>query len=99
GAVLYEMLTGRAPFHGGSVLETLRQVQTREPEPPCRLRPEVPGELAAICLRCLEKDGGRRYRSAAALAEALDHFLCEDFIARKAVMPAPSAATAGSAPP
>jgi serine/threonine-protein kinase len=71
GAILYECLTGRPPFKAASRSETLAQVCSREPEWPSRLRPRVPQELEAVCLRCLAKDPGRRYRSAGALAEDL----------------------------
>src|SRR5207245_1398521 len=42
GALLYELVTGRPPFLGGSVLETLIQVRSQEPVPPSRLQPKLP---------------------------------------------------------
>src|SRR5262249_33306082 len=75
GATLYELLTGIPPFRGGSQVETLLLVQTTEPEMPSRRRRGLSRELEAICLKCLEKDPARRYASAAALADDLDHFL------------------------
>jgi serine/threonine protein kinase/CHAT domain-containing protein/WD40 repeat protein len=74
GAILYELLTGRPPFAGRSVVETLSLVRDGEPVPPSRLRPEVDAELEAICLRCLAKRPGQRYPAAAGLADALAAF-------------------------
>ena len=75
GAILYALLTGKAPFGGESVLETLDAVQNRPPEPPTRLNGRVPRELETICLKCLEKEPQRRYASVWALAEDLERWL------------------------
>jgi serine/threonine protein kinase len=75
GATLYALLTGRPPFQGTTVAETLYQVRYREPVPPRKLNPAVHRDLDTITLRCLEKEPGRRFRSAAALADELRRYL------------------------
>ncbi len=75
GTILYELLTGRAPFVSESSLETLQQVLRDEPVPPRRLRPRLSRTLETICLKCLEKDPRRRYSTAAGLAEDLARYL------------------------
>jgi eukaryotic-like serine/threonine-protein kinase len=78
GAILYELLTGRPPFCGDNAFDTLQQVLSAEPVPPSRFGVAVPPALEKICLRCLEKEPGRRYASAAELAADLQRFLTNE---------------------
>ncbi len=75
GVILYEMLVGRPPYCGETALETFTQISAWDPTPPRRLRPGVPRDLEAICLKCLEKDPRRRYPDGGALAEDVRRFL------------------------
>jgi serine/threonine-protein kinase len=75
GAVLYQLLTGHPPFAGGATYETIRLLLDTEPRQPRLLNPKIDRDLSTICLKCLEKDPKRRYSSALALAEDLEHWL------------------------
>ncbi len=83
GAILYELLAGRPPFGSSTLLGTLRQVLDEQPIPLRQLNAAVPPDMEAICLRCLEKDPGKRYPSAQGLAEDLGRCLPAGLIASR----------------
>ncbi|MCJ0825477.1 WD40 repeat domain-containing serine/threonine protein kinase [Luteimonas sp. 50] len=74
GAVLYESLTGHPPFEGEDAAATVRLLLEAEVRKPSRYL-SVPGDLEAICLKCLRKDPAQRYPDARALADDLGHYL------------------------
>lgn len=74
GCILYELLTGRPPFRGSSVIQTLNMVVNQLPVSPRDLNAEIPKDLANICLKCLQKLPADRYESAGDLAEDLVRF-------------------------
>jgi len=78
GVVLFLLLTGRTPFAGASLAELPSILALIEPPPPRLLAPGLPRDLETICLKCLERDPGRRYGSAAALREDLRRFLANE---------------------
>jgi serine/threonine-protein kinase len=74
GAILYALLTGRAPFAADGGLEMLERVRASDPVPPSRLNPRVDADLDAVCRKCLAKDPADRYRSAADVADDLERY-------------------------
>lgn len=67
GVVLYEMLTGQLPFDGDYEQAMVYSILHSDPAPLADLRNDIPPVLGAIIGKCLEKDPGRRYQTAAAL--------------------------------
>jgi serine/threonine-protein kinase len=74
GVILYELITGTAPFRGRSVTEVAVLVTNEPPVPPRSLRPDLSEGLAGVILRCLEKDPAARYQTAVELSAALEPF-------------------------
>jgi eukaryotic-like serine/threonine-protein kinase len=85
GAILYALLTGRPPFRGETVMETLEQVRLKTLDPPSKLNSRVPRDLEIVCMKCLEKDARRRYSTAADLALDLNRWRAGEPIAARRV--------------
>jgi hypothetical protein len=84
GTILYEALTGQPPFDEDTPQATMQAVVHRPPVPPRQLQPRVPADLDTICLKCLDKDPGKRYASALDLADDLRAYLdCRPIRARR----------------
>jgi WD40 repeat protein/tRNA A-37 threonylcarbamoyl transferase component Bud32 len=75
GAMLYHLVTGRAPFLSQTVQATIRQVLEQEPVSPRLLSIAVPRDLETIILKCLEKEPARRYETAKGLAMDIQRHL------------------------
>jgi WD40 repeat protein/tRNA A-37 threonylcarbamoyl transferase component Bud32 len=74
GVILYQLLTGELPFRGNQRM-LLHQVLRDEPRAPRRLNDQIPRDLETICLKAMAKEPGRRYQTAAGLAEDLHRYL------------------------
>ncbi len=75
GVILYELLTGRVPFSGKTVAETIRMVASEQPTSPRHFNGKVPRDLETICLRCLQKESKKRYQTSRELSDDLGAFL------------------------
>jgi predicted Ser/Thr protein kinase len=93
GAVLYEMLTGRPPFEGGTVLAILRKIEDEDPQPP-----GISARVDAVVMKALAKDRDRRYQSAAEMAEAIRGCIDAPIPTERQVVAAPTPAPAAHRP-
>jgi eukaryotic-like serine/threonine-protein kinase len=87
GVVLYELLTGKTPFDGDTPVEIAMKHLSNAPEPPSKLRSDIPPELDKVVLRALAKDPNERYQSADEMEADLER------VARGAPVSAATAAT------
>ncbi len=88
GAILYFLLTGRAPFVGSTPVETIRQVIHEDPLPPSRLQPRLNRDLETICLKCMQKEPEKRYQTAGEVAQELKRVLDGTPILARRITPA-----------
>jgi serine/threonine-protein kinase len=77
GVILYELLAGVAPFEGDSIPEVCLNVMGSPPIPITRFRTDVPNELQAILVKCMEKERENRYPTMGVLARALERFAAQ----------------------
>ncbi len=100
GSVLYEALTGRRAFQGGSGLSTMAAILRDHPVPPSRVGRDIPPELEAVVQRCLEKSPDRRYQSMGEIKAALDRLMADSsgssLVSTSAIAPRTSAPCAAS---
>ncbi len=100
GVILYEMASGRRPFEGGSTAELASAILRDTPPVVTEVRSDLPGKLAHIIRRCLEKDARQRFQTARELVNGLRDLVGESGTTREAfagieiVPPVPSV-TAG----
>lgn len=80
GAVLYEMLTGRPPFSGSTMMETIMKVLEKEPTPPRKINPKIHRDVQTIVLKAMEKVPDRRYPTAKAFGEDIRRFIAGEAI-------------------
>ena len=97
GVVLYEALTGTAPFHGDSPSSVMMQHVTATPAAPDSVNPQLPPEVTPVLLKSLAKDPAERFSSASAmtlaLCEALGVVAPEDLRAAVAAQHAPDSSS------
>jgi eukaryotic-like serine/threonine-protein kinase len=72
GVILYEMATGRVPFEGDTALSIAMKHKGEIPKDPKQFNPNIPDDLSAVILKCLEKDKAQRYQTAGEVRSALE---------------------------
>ena len=72
GVVLFELFCGRLPFTGESPLQIVVAHMQNKPPLPRSIKPNLPEDLQAVILKCLEKDRAKRYQTVDELTEALN---------------------------
>jgi serine/threonine-protein kinase len=83
GAILYELVTGRVPHQGETMMEIYGRIVRDEPALPRTLNPSAPEEIQTVALKALEKDPQRRYPTAKEFAEDVGRYLAgEPVLAR-----------------
>jgi serine/threonine protein kinase len=87
GAVTYELLTGRPPFTGETMMNIVMKVIHDEPTPPRRLNPKLHRDIQTIVLKAMEKDPDRRYQSMAALADDIRRYVAGEMITARPAGP------------
>jgi eukaryotic-like serine/threonine-protein kinase len=85
GVILYEILTGRPPHLGETLMEVYNRIVRDEPVPPRSRTPEVPEDLQTVALKALEKDPQRRYPTAREFADDLKRHLAGEPIEARPV--------------
>jgi PAS domain S-box-containing protein len=86
GAILYEILTGRPPYQGETVLEVLKQVSKGEILPPSQLHGGIPRGLEEICLKATAAEPAQRYQTAAALSRVMQDWLADELVRSEAAL-------------
>lgn len=71
GATLYEMLTCQTPFDADHTADTIAQVLSKDLAPPRTIKPDIPPEIEAICMKAMAKDPKNRYQRAPEVIEAI----------------------------
>ncbi len=84
GVILFELLTGERPFRGERQM-LLVQIANDDPPAPRKLNDKIPRNLETICLKCLHREPGRRYETAAELGDDLRRAINDEPIKAKPI--------------